>query len=90
MYNEEENAFTDDELEFLEGMLPAKQWEKYNPFSSDDLKNFINTEYFVENKMEFLSLWIKKGIQYPIEYIEAFCNLTYQVWYPGTSIYEGD
>lgn len=91
LYNEEEkNAFTDEELKFLEGMLPAKQWKKYNPFSSDDLKNFINTEYFVENKKEFLSLWIKKGIQYPFEYIEAFCNLTYQAWYPGTSIYEGD
>ena len=49
-----------------------------------------NTEYFVEHKIEFLSLWIKKGIQYPIEYIKAFVNLTYQAWYPGTSIYEGD
>lgn len=91
LYNTEgNNAFTDIEWSFLNEMMPEGQWEKYNPFISDSLKNYIHTDYFVSHKKEFLSLWIKKFFQYPIEYIKAFLNLTYQAWYPGTSIYDGE
>ena len=40
----------------------------------------------MQHKGDVLSLWIKKGLQYPGKYIKAFLNLTYQAWYPGTSI----
>ncbi len=84
-----EDAFTEEELEFLDSMLVERQWSQYSPFISDGLKNYVHSDYFRENKADFLSLWIKKGMQYPKEYVTAFLSLTYQAWYPGTSIYEG-
>lgn len=88
--SEGEDAFTPEELNLLYNMMPEGQWSKYSPFISDSLKNYLYTDYFNEHKGEFLSLWVKKFLQYPAQYIKAFFNLTYQAWYPGTSIYDGD
>ena len=84
-----ESAFTEDELNIMYSMVSPDGWTSYNPFISDNIKNAINVDCFTQHKGEFLSLWIKKGLQYPRAYLKAFLNLTYQAWYPGTSISQG-
>ncbi len=84
-----ESAFTETESELMYSIASPDTWGNYSPFISDNIKNFIQTDIFLERKGEFLALWIKKGLQYPFEYIKAFLNLTYQAWYPGTSISQG-
>lgn len=81
-----EEAFSEEELAFLYQIADAAVWEEYSPFISDNIKNRIHADFFAQHKKEFVFLWVRKGLQYPGKYLKAFLNLTYQAWYPGTSI----
>ncbi len=62
------------------------RWSQYNPFLADRIKNYVNNEELLQNKLEYLRLWFRKGWQYPGCYLRAFLDNTYQAWYPGTSV----
>ena len=51
--------------------------DNYNPILSDDVKGELNTEYFDNNKMEFIKLWAKLLIKYPKDYVESFISNSY-------------
>ncbi len=85
-----EEAFTGEERALLDNIADRNIWEQYSPFIADNIKNYIHTDYFREHKKEFLLLWAKKGLQYPGKYGKAFLSLTYQTWYPGTSICQNE
>ena len=53
---------------------------------ADRIKNYVNNEELLQNKLEYLRLWFRKGWQYPGCYLRAFLDNTYQAWYPGTSV----
>lgn len=56
--------------------------EKYNPILSDPVKAELNTEYFNDNKAEFIKLWIKLLKQYFKDYVESFISNSYGYYYP--------
>lgn len=89
VYNEYgENAFTEEEIALIyDGISPAALMN-YNPLISDDIKNIFDFDVVLEQEGDYLKLWIRKGLQYPTEYIRAFLDNTYQAWYPGTSVDE--
>lgn len=82
-----ENAFSKEELTLIYAGISADDLANYNPFLSDNIKNYFDYEVVKGNKFDYLSLWFEKGLQYPGEYVAAFLDNTYQAWYPGTSVY---
>ncbi len=82
-----EEAFDAEELELIYSGISSDDLSNYNPFLSDNIKNYFDYEVIRKNPSAFLTLWLKKGFQYPTEYGKAFLDNTYQAWYPGTSVY---
>jgi len=59
--------------------------ENYQKGGSDPMVAWVvygNSDYMLENKEEYLDLWISLGIKYPGKYIQAFIDLTKGYWYP--------
>ncbi len=56
--------------------------EKYNPVLSDPVKAELNNEYFSENKVVFLKLWLKLLKNYFKDYLESFISNSYGYYYP--------
>lgn len=56
--------------------------EKYNPILSDPVKAELNVNYFNENKVEFIKLWLKLLRGYFKEYVESFISNSYGYYYP--------
>lgn len=53
----------------------------YNPILSDPVKFKLNNEYFNNNKLEFIQLWLKLLMKYPKDYIESFISNSYGYYY---------
>ena len=69
--------------EMLLQLMDNDAWSKYEPHKSDIIKNEFNTQIFEANLMEYVKLYVKLGLHYPSQYINAFLNLTYGYWYPN-------
>ncbi len=65
--------------------IPQKYWDAYNPPISDSIKIFVG-QYSFHDTWEghypqlFLD-WMKVGMKYPNEYIDAFLELTAGYWF---------
>jgi len=75
-----------DELELstvqeLTTYVPLQSWEYYNPPLADTVKVDAVTENFERDYGRLFSLWIKLGLQYPNEYLDAFLELTRGYWF---------
>ncbi|MGL5259879.1 MAG: DUF6020 family protein [Lachnospiraceae bacterium] len=92
VYVNDENAFTEEEKEVLYRYLPKEGLEKYTPRISDSLKSTFDNETFNENSKDFYLLWIKKGIENPVTYINAWLMTSYGYWYPDAqmNVYKGN
>ena len=91
LYIEEgEEAFTEDELEYLYTIVGRECFDYYDPIIADNMKtSFWQHIDEIEGDMgKFIDFWIKKGIEYPKWYIEAFLDNTYQAWYPFTILHD--
>lgn len=80
------DAFTDEELELLSRAIPLNSLHSNDPVMGDPIKANFNPglETIKASKLDYLMLWLQKGLDYPGIYIEAFLYKTYQAWYPGT------
>jgi len=72
--NEISNFFIDDNI----GKL-------YSSRLSDPVKSNFDDEYFKENKIDFIKLWIGLFFKYPLTYVESFLCNSYGYWYPEAS-----
>ena len=91
LYIEEgEEAFTEDELEYLYTIVDQECFSYYDPIIADKMKtSFWQHIDVIEADMgKFIGFWIKKGLEYPRWYIEAFLDNTYQAWYPFTILHD--
>jgi len=80
-YHEEE--LPKEELELIHKYIPVETiGELYNPVISDPIKREFDNEAFLENKTEFIKLWLQLFVRYPKEYFEAFFSNNYGYWYP--------
>lgn len=65
----------------LDHYVPWQEWEYYNPPLSDTIKFSVRRESFEEDYGRLFSLWVKLGLKYPNEYLDAFLELTRGYWF---------
>lgn len=82
------SAFDEKEQELLFVAIEPEMLATYDPVISDAIKYSFwrHLDVIMENKWEYISLWIRKGLQYPKIYLDSFLDNTYQAWYPVTVI----
>ena len=51
--------------------------DNYVPVLSDPVKFKLNADYFNNNKMEFIKVWLELLIRYPKDYVESFISNSY-------------
>lgn len=74
---------SNEDREQIYRFLPIENAAKlYDARLSDPIKEKFNEEYFKEHKLEFIGLWVKLVVKYPIEAIEAFLSNSYGYYYP--------
>lgn len=56
--------------------------KEYNPYLADAVKSYANEELMKENFGNFIKLFVKMGLKFPDEYIEAWLTNTLGFWYP--------
>lgn len=65
--------------------------ENYSAHISDTVKNLIrdygSQEYIIQNKLEFIKMYISVGLKNPTDYIVAFLNQSRGYWYQKMSNY---
>lgn len=83
-----EEAFTREELEYLYTCIDPGNFEMYDPIIADEIKTAFwrHLDVIMADKGKAIKFWIKKGLQYPMCYIESFLDNTYQAWYPLTKL----
>lgn len=59
--------------------------DKYNPRFADFIKGLFNNNAFLENKGDFIGLWLNLLARYPGRYIDAFLDLHLPYWYPDSN-----
>lgn len=72
------------DLEFINNIVPISTIkEEYDSNSIDNVKfsDDFDNEFFEENKIQFLSIYIKYFFRYPIKYCEIYLRNTYGFWY---------
>lgn len=55
----------------------------YNPHFADPAKSCFYSANYEANPLAFWKFYIKLGLAYPSEYVEAFLSNTLGYWYPG-------
>ncbi|MBP5197788.1 MAG: hypothetical protein J6033_01920 [Lachnospiraceae bacterium] len=74
--------------EELLSYVSVEAMKTYNPYNADSVKGEANEALLGTNKLNFLKLWIKIGLQFPGEYIEEIVTNTMGYWFPlGRGMY---
>lgn len=83
-----EAAFTQEELDYLYTCINKEDFAMYDPVIADAIKTAFwrHLDVIMADKGKAIKFWIKKGLQYPVCYIESFLDNTYQAWYPLTKL----
>jgi len=69
----------------LNKYIPQEYWQRYNPALSDSVKGYVGA--FVYNNTwapdipQMLMDWVKIGLKYPNEYLDAFLILNSGYWF---------
>lgn len=78
------DVLSDEEYALLDTYIPAHLWRNYNPWISDPIKGNLGnafSENWKDNWGSVLRAWVKLGVSYPNEYIDAFLLLTSGYWF---------
>lgn len=83
-----EEAFPGEDLELLYNAINPELLPLYDPMIADPIKTsfWYNLDTIMANKGDYISLWLRKGLEYPSIYIASFAENTYQTWYPWTEL----
>ena len=79
---EGEEAFSDAEMTELSRFFALSQFRFFAPQIADPIKLAMNEEECKKDMKAFCHLWIKLGIRFPEDYLNAANYLSYQAWYP--------
>lgn len=74
-----------EEFTLLDTYVTAECWADYNPPLADTIKEPIQKNNFKkhawDNKFQLLKDWVKLGMRYENEYMDAFLDLTRGYWF---------
>ena len=79
-------TYTEEEKELLFEIIPEEDMHLYNARLSDLVKSKFQNQTFNQDKMKYLSLWIKIGLKKPLIYMNAWLMTSYGYWYPDAVI----
>lgn len=86
VYKYEPETYTEEEKEILYEILPEDELHLYTPRISDLLKSKFNNQAFRQDKLKYLSLWLKIGMRKPLIYLNGWLMTSYGYWYPDAVI----
>ena len=79
-------SVSDDDLDFLNRILPLNEWaQNYDPSTSNPLKQSENfdDDFLDSHKGEFLGVWLRCAATNKQAYLKAWILETYGYWQPG-------
>lgn len=76
-YKEDARTQMQDVLQYI----PDNFLISYNPYIADSVKSGIDNDLLKANMNSFIRSWVRTGLKYPGEYIEAFLTNTMGYWY---------
>jgi hypothetical protein len=102
VWNSDRNSFGKGEEELMLQLMGAEEeesensascgWDLYNPVLSDQVKLHFSSSFYREHRSAFWKLWLSKGLQHPVSYLNAWLMTSYGFWAPGAVVdcYEGN
>lgn len=81
-YMHEATTLKAEDVAMLEALIPKEDLNSYLPTLADNVKRNFRQEVFEGNKIGYLKLWIKWGVEHPVTYITSFLINTSDFWYP--------
>lgn len=78
----QQGVLTDEELAQVEKYIPEGIWQTYHSRLADYIKNEIDRETIQQDPAGLIRLWVRLGLRYPGQYIEAFMGMNVGYWYP--------
>lgn len=83
VYNYRYDELSMEQVETIELLFGNDEGIKnYVPQQATNTKGIVDTELIKNNKGKYLVFWVKTGLEFPDEYINAFLVNTYAFWYP--------
>lgn len=92
VYHYDKDSFSAKEKEILHTYISEEGLSHYTPRISDILKTYFDNAAYEKDKGAFWKLWIKKGLQNPMSYLNGWFLTSYGYWYPGAviNVYQGN
>jgi len=78
------DKLTEEEWGLIDYYVPDETWDDYNPPLSDTIKAYITVTSYQSWKDDIPGMlrdWMKIGLRYPNEYLDAFLALTSGYWF---------
>ena len=78
------DKLTEEEWGLIDYYVPDETWDDYNPPLSDTIKAYITVTSYQSWKDDIPGMlrdWMKIGLRYPNEYLDAFLALTGGYWF---------
>lgn len=77
---------SEETYQLLDHYIPQKYWKRYNPALSDGVKNVLASDNVFDSVWKddisgMIKAWVKIGLSYPNEYIDAFLLLNSGFWF---------
>lgn len=80
-YLENKEELSEPDREFITTIIPEEVLEHYDEHLSDPIKDEVDVKVLSENMNEFMSLYVRLGIEFPKTYVQAFLYSTEGYWY---------
>ena len=77
----QEANLTDEQTQILHRYIAPESWGKYYPYISDGFKAGVNEEAWYGDQIALLKDYLKIGLAYPNDYLDAFLDLTAGYWF---------
>lgn len=81
-----QDTMSQETYDLIDTYVGAEKWADYNPAISDGIKTHVEHTEMEEgawdNMGKVFADWIKVGLQYPNEYLDAVLDLTRGYWFP--------
>lgn len=78
------DKLTEEEWGLINYYVPQETWRDYNPPLSDTIKAYITVtsyQFWKDDIPGMIRDWIKIGLRYPNEYLDAFLAITSGYWF---------
>lgn len=86
-YVQEFDSFSATEKATVNELFKDEDISNYNGYCVDYIKFSMNQDNFKDNPRKYITLWLKKGMEFPTVYLNAFLENTLYIWYPDIMLH---